>query len=397
MTVATEQSSIVFTSIVDGVALNVPFPVQATTELKVRYGSSDTLAVMGTHYTVALVPPEYLTATVTPVTGFAALSGGTISVRREVPYTQPTDIPTLATLSSARLEQMFDRIVFITQQVRDGVDYAVRFPTGDTSDNIGVLPLAADRAGRYLAFDINGKPVALGSAAGSSSAFGEQFVQLADEASARTFLDLYTTAQVDAAVAAAITASVSKSIVNAAGDLLVGTANDTLGRLAIGANNRFLKVVAGALAYDQVDLATSDITGILPRANGGFTPTQIENTLGANVALGATGTYYTGPTIAQGTSGRWYVSGHVTVQNTVGGDIVDVRLWDGATDIASTRMHLVSTAGTFYGVAHLSGQINNPTGNLRISVRPFSRTDGAIAYNASGEEMDSKITAFRIG
>lgn len=397
MTVATEQSSIVFTSIVDGVALNVPFPVQATTELKVRYGSSDTLAVLGTHYTVALVAPDYLTATVTPVTGFAALSGGTISVRREVPYTQPTDIPTLATLSSSRLEQMIDRLVFVAQQLRDGVDYSVRFPTGDTSANIGVLPLAEDRASRYLAFDVNGKPVALGSAAGSSSAFGEQFTQLADEASARTFLDLYTTAEVDAAGAAAIAASVSKSLVNAAGDLIVGTADDTVGRLAIGANNRFLKVVAGALAYGQVDLAASDVTGVLPRANGGFTPAQIENALAANVAMGATGTYYTGPTIAQGTSGRWYVSGHVTVQNTAGGDVVNVKLWDGATVVASTRMHLVSVSGTYYGVAHLSGQINNPTGDLRISVSPVSRTDGAIAYNASGNEADSKITAFRIG
>lgn len=124
---------------------------------------------------------------------------------------------------------------------------------------------------------------------------------------------------------------------------------------------------------------------------------DISNVLGADVALAATGTYYDGPSVAQGTVGRWKVSGHVTVQNAVGGDVVNVKLWDGTTVIASCRMHLVSTSGTFYGVAHLSGYITAPAGNLRISVSPVSRTDGAIAFNASGNSADSRIDAERIG
>lgn len=127
-----------------------------------------------------------------------------------------------------------------------------------------------------------------------------------------------------------------------------------------------------------------------------FTPSILTNSLGANVSMGATGTYYTGPTVAQGTAGTWFVSGTVTVQNTVGGDIVNVKLWDGTTVIASTRLHVVSVSGTYYGVAHLSGRIVAPTGDLRISVSPVNRTDGAIAYNASGNEKDSTLTAYRI-
>jgi hypothetical protein len=190
MTVETEQSAIVFTGIVDGVALNVPFPVQATTELKVRYGVADTLATLGVHYTVALVPPDYLTATVTPMTGFAATSGGTVSVRREVPYTQPTDIPTLVTLASSRLEQMFDRIVFIAQQLRDALVYSLKFPTTDQAAAIGLLPTSTDRASKYLGFDSAGKPIAVAAAAGTTvmTAFGVAWVALVDIMSAALYL-----------------------------------------------------------------------------------------------------------------------------------------------------------------------------------------------------------------
>lgn len=193
MTVETEVSSAVFTGIVDGVALNIPFPVQATTELKVRYGILDTLAVEGVHYTVALVPPDYLTATVTPIVGFAATSGGTVSVRREVPYTQPTDIPTLTTLANARLEQMFDRVVFICQQLRDALTYSLKFPTTDVAANIASLPPAADRALMYLAFDALGKPIAAAAPVPMTTpftAFGISWVALANASTALDALGL---------------------------------------------------------------------------------------------------------------------------------------------------------------------------------------------------------------
>lgn len=159
---------------------------------------------------------------------------------------------------------------------------------------------------------------------------------------------------------------------------------------------RDLAVTPAKIADGAIDLTGAKVTGVLPRASGGFTPSQLTAALGANVSMGATGTYYTGPSIAQGSTGTWLVSGQVTVQNTVGGDVVNVKLWDGATVVASARMHLVSVSGTYYGVCALSGVLSSPAGNLRISVSPVSRTDGAIAFNASGNSKDSTITAFRI-
>lgn len=133
------------------------------------------------------------------------------------------------------------------------------------------------------------------------------------------------------------------------------------------------------------------------RASGlPVTMSPITTSLGADVPMLSTGTYYTGPSIAQGTSGTWFVSGTVTVANPNGGDVVDVKLWDGTTIIASCRLQVVSVGVAYYGVSALSGYIAAPAGNLRISVSPISRTDCVIAYNASGNSKDSTITAIRI-
>lgn len=157
MTVNTEVSSIQYTGIIDGVDLAAPFPVQATGEITVYYGAN-LIATEGVHYTVTLDPPEYLTATVTPKTGFAALSGGNIGINHVIPYTQPTDIPAATTLATARLEQMFDRLTFMSQQLRDQLVRVLRFPFADQPSSFGDLPTAADRANKYLAFDGTGKP-----------------------------------------------------------------------------------------------------------------------------------------------------------------------------------------------------------------------------------------------
>jgi len=231
-----------------------------------------------------------------------------------------------------------------------------------------------------LAFAVTGTP-----ALAYASAFIQTLLDDADAAAARTTLGVRSIAE---SVPATLTT---------AGDILSHDGSVYV-RLARGTSSQYLGVTGTALAWKDliIDLATSQVTGVLPRANGGFTPSQITNSLGANVSLAATGTYYTGPTIAQGSIGTWWVSGGVTVENTVGGDVVNVKLWDGTTVIDSRRMHLVSVSGTYYGVAALSGYIASPAGNLRISVSPVARTDGAIAFNASGNSKDSTISAIRI-
>ena len=181
------------------------------------------------------------------------------------------------------------------------------------------------------------------------------------------------------------------------GDLLTRDAS-MYKRLARGTTDQVLSVSGADLIWRTlaVDLATSQATGILPRAKGGFDADEITNALAANANMTATGAYFTGPTVAQGTSGTWFVRGSITVINTGGGDNVNVKLWDGTNVIASASVALVSISGTYRANVHLSGIAVSPAGNLRISVSPVSRTDGVIAFNQSGNSKDSTITAIRI-
>ena len=135
----------------------------------------------------------------------------------------------------------------------------------------------------------------------------------------------------------------------------------------------------------------------LPVASGGtgftagFSP--ITNSLGANVLLNNTANYFDGPSVAQGTSGTWFVSGSVTFLASAL-DYIHAKLWDGTTVIASGAKTIVSTEG--YATITLSGYITNPVGNLRISARDITTTNGQLVYNTTGNSKDSTITAIRI-
>jgi hypothetical protein len=142
----------------------------------------------------------------------------------------------------------------------------------------------------------------------------------------------------------------------------------------------------------------ANLTGAIVTSSGNATTvnmSEITNSLSGDVALNNTAAYFTGPTVAQGVVGTWFVSGTVTVTDTAGIAGFEVRLWDGTTTIASGRVVLPAA---FYSLTvSLSGVITSPAGNLRISVKDSSSTSGAIQFNASGNSKDSTITAIRIG
>lgn len=118
----------------------------------------------------------------------------------------------------------------------------------------------------------------------------------------------------------------------------------------------------------------------------------ITNSLTSNVALNNQSLYFDGPSIAQGSAGKWFVSGTVTCVDALNAEQYAAKLWDGTTLIASTT--IFGTANGYVGIS-LSGFISAPAGNLRISVRAAGNTTGNIVGSASGKE--STIIAHRIG
>lgn len=367
-------------------AFSVTFQFFEASTLRVRTAIDDavTTEVLDTDYTVS--GGDGSTGTVTFMT--APASGTNVIIDLNIPMLQETvDLAPNGPLPAEDVEQGLDRVVTMVKQLRQQL---LAVPELDATfnpdtDDPPILPPPSN--GKFIV----GREDELGwenANAFSTETLPTLLTSLADQ-------DLFEYDSGGAVWRNRTFQTILQRLFTTRGDILVRGAS-SVSRLALGAANRFLKSNGTDLAYGQVDLAASDVTGVLPRANGGFTPSQITAALGANVAMGTTGTYFDGPSIAQGSTGTWFVSGSVTVENTVGGDIVNVKLWDGTTVVASCRMHLVSVSGTYYGVAGLSGYIASPAGNLRISVSPAGRTDGAIAFNASGNSKDSVISAFRI-
>lgn len=170
---------------------------------------------------------------------------------------------------------------------------------------------------------------------------------------------------------------------------LTGDVTTTVGTVAC----TVVKINGSTPATIATSGSASDLgTGTLPVARLSLTP--ITNSLGGDVALNNTANYFDGPSIAQGTSGTWFVSGTVTVTDSGTAAAVYAKLWDGTTVIASSANTTVGL--NLLATITLSGFIVSPAANLRISCRDTTATTGAIKFNATGNSKDSTISAIRI-
>lgn len=149
-------------------------------------------------------------------------------------------------------------------------------------------------------------------------------------------------------------------------------------------------LVATAIDAFDVTIFKADGTAVV----GGVSASPITASLGSNVALNNTGTYFDGPTVAQGSTGTWFVSGTITAADSSAAANIDIKLWDGTTVIASTTMSTFAAGAR--GSLGLSGYIVSPAGNLRISAKDTSSTNGSLLYDATGNAKDCTITAIRI-
>lgn len=122
--------------------------------------------------------------------------------------------------------------------------------------------------------------------------------------------------------------------------------------------------------------------------------TSLTSSLGADVALNNNANYFDGPSIAQGTSGTWFVIATITLVDTAAGSNFYAKLWDGTTIIDSGNA--VSAAANFRITITLAGVIASPVADLKISVRDPDTTTGKMEYNRTGNSKDCTITTFRI-
>lgn len=115
-----------------------------------------------------------------------------ITIERAVPYTQETDFTeNMATLYNT-FEQGLDRLTMIMQQVRDIVARSPYCPSDDPTGLEMVMPNAASRAGKFQAYDEDGKPIAVDIATTDLevTAFGSSLITQTNATGAQTVLGI---------------------------------------------------------------------------------------------------------------------------------------------------------------------------------------------------------------
>lgn len=146
----------------------VPFYFLESSHLKVYHtdvAGEETLLTLNVDYNVlGAGNPNGGTVTTTE----AYVSGGSITLLRDVPATQGTDYRTADSFPAESHEIALDKLTMLAQQLIEIVSRALVF--GVAEGVSPVLPAASDRANKLLGFDSLGRPTALIPAAGSASA-----------------------------------------------------------------------------------------------------------------------------------------------------------------------------------------------------------------------------------
>lgn len=189
-------------------------------------------------------------------------------------------------------------------------------------------------------------------------------------------------------ISSQLTTLQSSGVKSIAGNIGAFTLNGTSGLTNTVNDIKISPASTSQFGSVKVDGTTITAVGGVISAIG----TRFTTSLSSDVALNNVGTYFDGPTIAQGSSGVWWASGTATVGDT-GAAAFQAKLWDGTNIIASTEVFALAN-GT--AAVPLSGFIVNPSSNIRISVKDISATTGTIQFNHSGNSKDSTISAFRI-
>lgn len=156
----------------------VPFAFLEENDLEVYV--NDVLKTLSTHYSTsgAEDPDGGAITLVTP----SSLDDSVV-IARVMAYELQTSIPTSGELDVAAINLQFSAFVMMLQQAVADLPRSLRQPTSDV-DELDELPVAADRASKYLAFDADGQPTLLSSvsSAAAATAFWVTVLSTGDDA-----------------------------------------------------------------------------------------------------------------------------------------------------------------------------------------------------------------------
>jgi hypothetical protein len=158
----------------NGVTTAFPFTfkVFATSDIAVYLTDADGVQTLLTsNYTVTLNGDQDASPGGTinyPTVGSPMATGYTLDAVGSLAYTQSTDITNTGRFLPQIIENALDKVTILIQQLLERFARALTYPVGDTAAN--TLPSATDRADKFLAFDADGGPIALGGTGAATDA-----------------------------------------------------------------------------------------------------------------------------------------------------------------------------------------------------------------------------------
>jgi hypothetical protein len=160
MTVASATNRVSYSGNGSSTVFAVPFYFLADSHLLVVLKSAagvDTTQVLGTNYSVSGAGVE---SGGTVTMNVAPPIGTTLTISRNVPITQETDLQPNDRLPAESLEDALDKLTMIDQQINENAIRAIKVPVSDSTTLNTTLDTASVRANKYLAFNNIGEPIA---------------------------------------------------------------------------------------------------------------------------------------------------------------------------------------------------------------------------------------------
>lgn len=251
----------------------VTFPFRTEDELlliKTDSGGTDTTLTLTTHYTVSGGGTPPATGSVTLVSALAV--GEVLTIIRNTPVTQDSDYVDGNSLPAETLEANFDKLTLIVQELQYDTNRAVQLPQTSSLEEAYDFP----------------NPLANGVIRFNSAADGLEAVIYPDVTAGSGLSYNSGTGAFDVNVGTGLTISTDTLVLNAnLGDLLnVVTTTPAKGHVLVHNGTNWVNIAPGTNGYvlsansaatngiewvassATVDL-TTDVTGILPIANGG--------------------------------------------------------------------------------------------------------------------------------
>ncbi len=268
-------------------------------------------------------------------------------------------------------------------------------PVANLNGGTGVATALGDNVGSVGAFVVNGGALGTPSSGVATNLTGTASGLTAGNVTTNANLSGPITSTGNATAVAAQTGTGSTFVMQASPTLTTPNLGTPSAAILTNATGYPASALAGTMPNAGLTNSAITIGGVSTSLGAAASFSPVTNSLAGDVTCTAQYTFYDGPSVAQGTSGTWFVSGTVSMLDSAGAAQWDAKLWDGTTVIASATFY--EPGANVYATISLSGYITGPAGNLRISVADGSSTSGKIKASSNlGTAKASTITAIRI-